>query len=1431
VHLDPLSDTGMMNNDNVTSDTTPTFFIQTDVLNFVDTNNNGLFQDPDTFPSATEDKIDALSPAEAQRILDGVPLAQDDDGGIAVEITLINTTDGTFVIGFAEAVIGVLPEVYRFTPTAALTPGVYLVSARTKVFDGQGDANGDPDQAMGRSNASPPLWFTIDDGAEDVTVTADLIASSDTGMFNDDNVTNKWQPAFQGVAPANYKVRLYANGSLVGQTVAGSDTSDVFIGGVGGAGGAPDDGLGIWEITTEPLADGGYDIVIEVEDAAGNTFIFDPVFNPDINEDVDIVIDKIEPNTPFLDLLSDTGRHDNDNITKDNNPFVSMTSTDPNIQLAQLLFTDNLKFRIFDRFENSAEEVLIYDSAQDPLADNFQTPNDMFTRFMQLTRQLPFLTPASPAIVGGLLADGVHNLKLEVEDRAGNISHDFLLEITIDTEAPPVSFGLPTIASAIDGLKAESDTGVTTVPATFADRITSDTTPTLWGRAEADTIVRVYLDRDYDGIIDLNTDTFLGQTVAVPFDGNDAYPDGYWELTSALDLNELFVNAGLEKDGLRRLLVTAEDVAGNPMPMLGGGGDPNAPAIEENVDELHIFIDTQGPQVTEVTINNLTSEQYDLFDPKPSQTGPTPLVDSLTIHFRDLPSRVQAALAMNSFLYPALVNNNGIAAAPGNYLLVGDHNGIIPIESITVNNEVAADYTFSGTLTQVTSTSIIRDNNLFGAVQQPVVGDYILINNGAAAGQVRRIVAYNSGTGQMTLDVPLLNLPAAGDSYTITTFAEATVVLDFFTPLPDDRYTLTVSDNLVDPAGNKLDGESNADEPQEMPTFPSGDGVPGGSFVARFTIDSRPELGSYVAVDIDIDINGNFIWDPAPVSVGGDATNVDLSFTLPVRDDGTIGLGGYNVHDLLFAGKFRAQNGENGVGTPPYFDQLAAFGNSAEGIPADDTPQFRWIIDTDSDGVVDDATDIIRSQTQIVNGFNVAGAIPVAGNFDGILANGDEIGLYNAGRWALDTNKNFFIDAADTFLTTNLFGAPIVGDFDGDGDDDLAVFNSNQFFFDLADDGFGGSVDQSFIWGFPGVLDKPVAADMDQDGIDDVGLWVPRTSASLPQGVAEWYFLLSNDRNEATRITGQVNTLNHPFTPTPFGFDIFAEFGDERSLPIVGNFDPPVAASAPNQNTSPAGDYDGDGSVEWSDYQMWSTNFGTTNVSADGNGDGRVDAADYTVWRDAFGSASAAASGGGALAASTTTTADSTAATTTTTTTSAAESTTIEVAAVEAATTASQPLAVQSTVPAAVPVAAANVVELQPASVAIQQAPLVSATTALDNKVATTVSTAGQAGGGILATTVEPSLAAMLPVTTSLFTTAGVTSSGVVSVTFDVQPGDSSLLLLAADSRSAGIDAALGEDDPLDPDDAWADAWATDDGPAGDLAGASAAAWSGWDEL
>jgi hypothetical protein len=445
-----------------------------------------------------------------------------------------------------------------------------------------------------------------------------------------------------------------------------------------------------------------------------------------------------------------------------------------------------------------------------------------------------------------------------------------------------------------------------------------------------------------------------------------------------------------------------------------------------------------------------------------------------------------------------------------------------------------------------------------------------------------------------------------------------------------------------------------------------------------------------VAQDIDIDINGNYVWDPANSQIGNDTTNIDLTFTMNAQNgtNGPLTTGGFNVNDLAFSGRFT----NNGAGLPNrLYDQLGVYGHAADIA----TPGQRWLVDLNGDGIVTKGSDIFTTQPSLGATFNVAGAIPVAGNFDGNRANGDEIGLFNAGKWGLDTNRDFVIQAGEVF-TGSITGHPFVGDFDGDGLDDLATFNNNQFFFDFRSNGFGGN-DANFVWGFPGVTDRPIAADIDQDGIDDVGLWVPRNSASIPREVSEWYILISDaalapvtDRpdlvtdnatttslfsrnliganpstingklirflsganagqvrtvtsfNSATgqvtfngspltsaplngdvfSIGGTTDTLeliNHAFSPTPFGFDVYAEFGDELALPLVGNFDPPATPTIIAPNTGIAGDFDNSGGVSNGDFNAWRANFGSTQSLANGNGDGKTDAGDYVLWRKFFG--------------------------------------------------------------------------------------------------------------------------------------------------------------------------------------------------------------------
>ena len=485
---------------------------------------------------------------------------------------------------------------------------------------------------------------------------------------------------------------------------------------------------------------------------------------------------------------------------------------------------------------------------------------------------------------------------------------------------------------------------------------------------------------------------------------------------------------------------------------------------------------------------------------------------------------------------------------------------------------------------------------------------------------------------------------------------------DVGSPLPDDRFTLTILDELRDFVGNRLDGESNASEPVEDPFFPSGDGIAGGNFVARFTVDSRPEVGVFAAGSAWIDTNGNTSFDPD----NGDFTNRDITYIFGYTSDNLFAgnFAGAGPDGIL--GTFDDRGGATGTGLADGFDKLAAYGRVG-------TSTFRWLVDTDNDGV----SDIERSDPANVNG------LPVAGNFDGFSENGDEVGVFTGSQWRFDTNHDYRVDATLSWPT---LGHAIVGDFDGDGNDDLGTYSNDFWSFDLSTiggttnanmPGLSGSVERTFKFGFIGTGEIPVAADMNQDGIEDVGLWVPARAGVTPDADAEWYFLISgvtqNDTPSANNgppnpsgnigpsITGTfsgepgaysadpsgdygVNSytsgriVTDPlfpgqnivrFQPVPFGNDQYLQFGDEFALPLVGNFDPPVTAGEsvvqnPNNGQRVNADVNNDGNVNAQDilailtYMAEHGNFAEAptgdeavgELFYDVNGDGFVNAQD-----------------------------------------------------------------------------------------------------------------------------------------------------------------------------------------------------------------------------
>ena len=445
-------------------------------------------------------------------------------------------------------------------------------------------------------------------------------------------------------------------------------------------------------------------------------------------------------------------------------------------------------------------------------------------------------------------------------------------------------------------------------------------------------------------------------------------------------------------------------------------------------------LDDIGPQITSVSI--IGNPVYNLFSLKPNDAaqGPTPLVNGLSIGIRDLPPR-----DMSFFPYPALVggvvteieNNNTILDAqtvdPFFSLTfdpnIGDQtintSNTVPHATITGTGDGTFDY-FSFNVDTPGVTGIFDvDGALNGALRStprsscstpretswrptttpapplareaaprtanPIWSTHLPAPASTSSRSrdsiqpARRAESAamhsrparrtpcksrfpitrsrsNPGLFQVRGDangvVAIKEVKFVPDPIVVGQPATGTILLSFFRPLPDDRFTLTVFDSLSDAAGNKLDGESNAIQPLGIPTFPSGNGFSGGDFVARFTVDSRPEIGVYAGKTVVSDINGNGSHDPA----NADFTNRDLAFLFG------------ETSDQRFAGKLSPT-------LLPGFDVLATYGRF--------NGTYRFLIDISGNGAFDGG-ESITSPAQI-------SALAVAGNFDGNLANGDEV--------------------------------------------------------------------------------------------------------------------------------------------------------------------------------------------------------------------------------------------------------------------------------------------------------------------------------------------------------------------------------------------------------------------------------------------------------
>ena len=104
----------------------------------------------------------------------------------------------------------------------------------------------------------------------------------------------------------------------------------------------------------------------------------------------------------------------------------------------------------------------------------------------------------------------------------------------------------------------------------------------------------------------------------------------------------------------------------------------------------------------------------------------------------------------------------------------------------------------------------------------------------------------------------------------------------------------------------------------------------------------------------------------------------------------------------------------------------------------------------------------------------------------------DQVGVFRNGQWILDTNHDHVYDSSDTMYNFGQPGdIPIVGDWNGDGKDDLGVFRNvngvGEFILDTNEDGVLDAGDTTFIFGLG--TDKPIVGDWNGDGKDEVGVF------------------------------------------------------------------------------------------------------------------------------------------------------------------------------------------------------------------------------------------------------------------------------------------------------------------------------------------------------
>ncbi|UTY57616.1 Ig-like domain-containing protein [Massilia sp. erpn] len=541
-------------------------------------------------------------------VLDAPSVSSIDRSGGVSAVVAASATSISYTVSFSENVTGVDASDFTLSATGTASGSIASVTAvdgktYTVLVNGLGgdgalrlDLNGSGTGIKSGGNVDigggygSGQSYTLDHSAPSAPSAPDLKSSSDSGSADNDDLTSNTTPTFSGTAEANSTVTLYDTN---GTAVLGSATAD---------------GSGNWSITASTMGAGSHTVTAKATDAADNVSAASAALTVEIDVAAPSTLVLSSSSIASLTAISGasvatltasddhavsyalaSGDGSND---AQNSRFAISGGTLKVGATALTAGTYHIYLAATDAAGNVSKYAFSINVVDAPAVSSIERSGGVAAGVAASTSSISYTVTFSENVTGvdagdftltgtgtasGNIASitaidgktyavvvnslgGDGTLRLDLNSSGTGIKGGGNIDIgggfsagqsyTLDRVAPA--------APSVPDLKASSDSGVSD-----SDNITSSTTPTFTGTAEAGSTVKLY---DTDGT------TLLGSATA---DGS-----GNWTITAVT------MNAGSHM-----VMAKASDAAGN---------------VSAASAALNVKIDTVAPTALSLSTNAIS---------------------------------------------------------------------------------------------------------------------------------------------------------------------------------------------------------------------------------------------------------------------------------------------------------------------------------------------------------------------------------------------------------------------------------------------------------------------------------------------------------------------------------------------------------------------------------------------------------------------------------------------------------------------------------------------------------------------------------------------------------------------------------------------------------------------------------------------------------